>query len=87
MLTAMTRIRKGEMNWGAKLMCVYVCAATGLFSGALTHEAFRTGVGIRKPLFCPFWEKGYCNECKRTIRAPALRNSGTSTENHIQTQH
>jgi hypothetical protein len=68
-LTPMTRIHEEEMTWGAKLMYVYVCAATGLFSGALAHEAFRTGLGIRKPLFCPFWEKGYCTECKKTITA------------------
>ena len=56
------------MTLGAKLTLAYVCAATGLFSGALAHEAFRTVVGMRKPLYCPFWEKGYCTECKMTIR-------------------
>ena len=26
------------------------------------------GAGIRQPLFCPFWEKDYCTECKRNIQ-------------------
>ena len=59
------------MTWAMKLMGVYRCVATGAFSGLLAHAVVSTALGIRQPLFCPFWEKGYCTECKRSIRGGA----------------
>ena len=59
------------MTWAMKLMGVYRCVATGAFSGLLAHAVVSTALGIRQPLFCPFWEKCYCTECKRTIRGGA----------------
>jgi hypothetical protein len=59
------------MTWGLKLMAAYTCVATGVFSGVLAHTVLSTTLGIKSPLFCPLWEKGYCTECKRTIRGGA----------------
>lgn len=55
------------MNWKEKVIVTYMATATGVFSSFLIHEVFRVGMGIRKPLFCPFWRHGYCRECKGTI--------------------
>ena len=56
-----------RMSWKEKLILGYVCLATGVFTGVLGHETRRYLVCGRRPLFCPFWEKGYCTECMRTI--------------------
>ena len=48
-------------------LIVYACVATEVLSGVLWHETIRYLGGGRRPLFCPFWEKGYCTECMRTI--------------------
>ena len=61
-------MRRKQMTWRERAIVGYICVATGVFSGVLGHETMRWAWGMRQPLFCPFWEKGYCTECKRTIR-------------------
>ena len=56
------------MSLKEKAIIGYFGGATGVFTGVLGHETIRVLGGGRRPLFCPFWEKGYCTECKRTIR-------------------